>query len=120
MRDFRKNKNVNYYLAGAALAIVSTTFVVSFAVKKAQKGKAYAGLLLAGLAGYIISAAVTTEPVREVAKKLEVEDLLDDADTDLMEANISEILGNSADRGAAPRKLRQIEVDEEASIEDFE
>ncbi|MBQ9759734.1 MAG: hypothetical protein IJW16_00135 [Clostridia bacterium] len=112
-------KNKDYYLTGAAIALASTAALAVYAVKKAKTGTAATGLLLAGLAGYAIGAIAATEPARTATRRLAVEDLLDDADTELMQTNISEIFGNAADRGAAPQKLRQIELDEEATIEDF-
>lgn len=112
-------KNRDYYLAGAALAFASTASIVTYAVRKAKTDKGGVGFLLAGIAGLAAAAYVATEPERDAAKKLAVDDLLDDADTELMQTNISEIFGNAADRGATPQKLRQIEVDEEATIEDF-
>ncbi len=112
-------KNREYYLAGATFALASTAALITYAVKKAKTGKAAVGLLVAGIAGYAIGTIAATEPARAASRRLTVEDLLDDADTELMQSNISEIFGNAADRGATPQVLRQIEVDEEATIEDF-
>lgn len=112
-------KNRDYYFAGAAFTALSTVAFTFFAFKKAKKEKAYASLLLAGVAGLAVGAMLASKPTRIATDHLAAEDLLDDADTDLMQANISEVLGNAADRGTAPQKLRQIELDEEATIEDF-
>ena len=112
-------KNRDYYFASAALTSLSTAALTLFAVKKTKIGKAYASLFLAGMTGLVVGAVLATQPARIANKSLTVDDLLDDADTDLMQVNISEILGNAADRGTAPQKLRHIEVDEEATIEDF-
>ena len=108
-----------YYWTGATIALASTAAIVSYAVKKAKQEKACVGLLLAGLAGMVGSVLVTAKPARDAVKGLTVENLLDENDTDLMQMNISEILGNAADRGKTPEKLRHIELDEEATIEDF-
>jgi hypothetical protein len=114
-----KLQNKEYYLAGAAFALASTAALVAYAVKKAKTGKAAIGLLIAGIAGYTVGTIAATEPARAASRRLTVEDLLDDSDTELMQSNVSEIFGNAADRGTAPQALRQIEIDEEATIEDF-
>ena len=108
-----------FYIASAVTTAVSVAGIVTYAVKKATKGKACAWLLLAGMAGLAASAALVTKPDRDAAKSLAEEILLDDADADLMQLNISEILGTGADHVETPKKLRQIEVDEDATIEDF-
>ncbi len=109
-----------YYLTGAAIALASATAIVGYAVKKAKQEKACIGLLLAGLAGIVCGTAIAAKPARDAVKGLTVENLLDEQDTELMRQNISEILGNVADRGnTAPTKRRVIELDEEATIEDF-
>ena len=107
------------YIASAALASISIAAIVTYSIKKATKKPVSAGLLILGSAGLAASAALATKPERDAIKRLANEPLLDEDDTDLMQVNISEILGNSADRGTAPKKLRHIEVDEETTIEDF-
>ena len=112
-------KKSDFYLAGAALALASTASIATYAIKKATKEKACVGLLLAGLAGFALSGAVIATPTLQATRNLAVENLLDEADTDLMQVNISEILGNAADRGTESEKFNTIEVDEDATIEDF-
>ena len=108
-----------FYIASAATVAASVASIVTYSVKKATKGKANAFYLLAGMAGLAVGAALATKPDRDAAKLLGEAIMLDDADADLMQLNISEILGTSAEHTEAPAKLRHIEVDEEASIEDF-
>ena len=112
-------KDRDYYLAGAAIALASTAALLTYTIKRAKTGTAGVGLLLAGLAGYALGAAAATEPSRAATRRLVVEDLLDDADTERVQTNISEIFGNSADRGTEHAAFRAIEVDEDATIEDF-
>lgn len=112
-------KDKYYYLAGAALAVASTASIVTYAVQKSKNQKSNVGLLIAGIAGLAGSAFLATQPARDAQKKLTVEDLLDDEDTKLMQTNISEIFGNAAESEEAHQEIRQIELDEEATIEDF-
>ena len=115
----KEMKDKYYYLASAALAVASTASIVTYAVQKSKNQKSNVGLLIAGITGLAGSAFLATRPARDAQKKLTVEDLLDDADTELMQTNISEIFGNAAEQGEAEQTIRQIELDEEATIEDF-
>ena len=112
-------KDRDYYLAGAAIALASTAAILTYSFKKAKTSAAGVSLLLAGLVGYAVGAAAAPEPARAATRRLVVEDLLDDADTERVQSNISEIFGNSADCGGNQAALRSIELDEDASIEDF-
>ena len=112
-------KDKYYYLAGVALAVASTASIVTYAVQKNKNEKSNVGLLIAGIAGLAGSAYLATQPVRDAQKKLTVEDLLDDDDTELMQTNISEIFGNAAESEEGDQTIRQIELDEDATIEDF-
>lgn len=107
------------YIASAAITAASIAAIVTYSIKKATKKPVSAGLLILGSLGIAAGAALSTKPSRDAVKELGNEPLLDEEDTDLMQVNISEILGNTADRGTAPEKLRHIEVDEETTIEDF-
>ena len=107
------------YLASAVAVTASIASIVTYSVKKATRGKASTLYLLAGAVGFAASAALATKPDRDAVKRLGEALMLDDADADLMQLNISEILGTSADHTETPAKLRQIEIDEDATIEDF-
>lgn len=108
-----------YYLASAAVIAASVASIVTYTVQKATKKTTFPGLLVLGTAGLVAGAALAAKPGKDAVKRLAEEPLLDEEDTDLMQINISEILGNSAERGEAPKKLREIEVDEDATVEDF-
>ena len=113
-------KKLAYSIAGAAVAATSVALLASYSVKKRKDDSACAGMLLAGLAGLVIGAAIAYEPTRQATKKLAIEgDILTESDVDLVKENISEVLGNGADRGEKAETLRPIELDEEATIEDF-
>lgn len=107
-------------VAGAAVALTSAILVIDYASKRKKDMDPSAGFLLAGIAGLLIGAALPVATgIVEDHKKMDFDGALDDADTDRVKANISEVLGNSADRGKRPEKLRHIELDEDTSIEDF-
>ena len=110
-----------YFLAGAAVAAVSAALVVDYAVRKKREKSVYAGLLIAGIAGLIGSAVLAYQPEKQAKAQLTVTDMLDDEDVTLVRENISEVLGDaSASEGDANEVLcSSIEVDEDATVEDF-
>ena len=109
-----------YTVAGAAVAATSAALIVGYHVCKAKQKAACAGLLVAGIAGMVVGAALAYKPEADARKRLAVEDLFEDDDVELVNRNISEVLGGSADHGEPNRApMRQIELDEEATIEDF-
>ena len=112
-------KRRDFYLAGAAVALASAASLVTYAIQKSTKEKAGIGYLIAGLAGLAVSGAIAATPTIQATRNLTVENLLDEEDTGLMQENISEILGNAADRGNEGKSFQPIEVDEDATIEDF-
>ena len=113
-------KRLLYTVAGAAVAASSAALIVSYAVCKAKKKAACAGLLVAGIAGMAVGAALAYKPEADARKQLTVNDLFDDSDMELVNQNINEVLGISADHGEPNRApARQIELDDEATIEDF-
>ncbi|MBR2722363.1 MAG: hypothetical protein IKC31_05105 [Clostridia bacterium] len=109
-----------YSITGAAVAATSVALITTYAVKKKKEEAVGAGMLIAGLAGLVLGAVIAYEPTRQASKRLvSKENILNESDVDLMSENISEVLGTGVDRGQKAPSLRQIEVDEEASIEDF-
>ena len=107
-------------ILGAAGALASAAAVADFIVKKAMRRPC--GILepALGLTGLAASTAVVlyaqTSPIGE---EEEYENMLSDDDIALMDANISEVLGSSEDRPTEKKPICGIEVDEDATIEDF-
>ena len=108
-----------YFLTGAAVAAMSAALIVDYAVRKKKEKTVYAGLLLAGMVGLVGSAVLAYQPEKQARKQLTVNDMLDEDEVSLVHANISEVLNDTAERGAQSSKLRDIEVDETATVEDF-
>ena len=86
------NKQTLYRVAGAAVGTLSAILITDFICRKKHEKSASTGLLLAGLAGVAIGAALAYEPVRKAKKELTVSDMLDDHDVKLINQNISEVL----------------------------
>ena len=107
-------------IAGAATVLVSAIALIDYASRKSAQKKACTGELVAGIVGAVAGTAVAVYAHKSAEKKdIVIEDILDDEDIALMNANISEVLGTGAEHSKKPEKLRTIEVDEETSIEDF-
>lgn len=112
--------NKQFYLTGAAVAAASVALIVDYSIRKKKEQAPFAGILVAGIAGLFLGAAIAYKPEKEAKKALTVDDLLDDGDEELVHQNISELMDKSVESGKKPQKIRKIEVDEETSIEDFE
>ena len=86
-----------YTLAGSALSLLSAA-AAGYALGKKKKETCPASAIILGAFGIAAGALITQIPkIVEFKQKLVVKELLDDEDADLIEENISELLGNSVD-----------------------
>ena len=83
-----------YTMAGIALGAVSTAMLISCTTKKQSHG-IKAGLLMAGIATAALGLAFIYLPQKQAKKALAACDLLDESDTELMQQNLSEVLGGN-------------------------
>ena len=116
-------KKVLLSMAGSAVAIASTVALVDYINRritcKAQ-GQPYLSQLATGVIGLVAGTALTVWAQMKVEDEPEVlVDVLSDEDIAMMDDNISEVLGTSKETSEKPTRLRKIEVDEDATIEDF-
>ena len=113
-------KKVLLSMAGSVAAIASTVAVVDYINRKIGAKKPYTTQLVAGVLGIAAGTALTVWAQMKLEDEHEViVDVLTDEDIAMMDDNISEVLGASAETAEKPAKLRHIEVDEDATIEDF-
>ena len=106
--------------AGAISALASTVAIVDFARRKATGLLAPGYQLAAGLSGLAAGTAlITLSHLLLEDKEIDVEEILSEEELDLMDTNLSATLGASAEPVAKPARGSRIEVDEEATIEDF-
>ena len=102
-------------MAGAATVLVSAVALICYANRKAKNAA-----LALGITGTLAGVALTVLSEKmEQPKDLVIDDMLTDDDVALMHENISEVLGSSPEHTEKPKQLRKIEVDEDATIEDF-
>ncbi|MBQ8431450.1 MAG: hypothetical protein IJX28_01055 [Clostridia bacterium] len=82
-----------FTIAGATVALSSTVALISYGLRKRKDQDPSVGILLAGVAGFLLGAVAATAPgVIETNNKLKIEDILDDEDAALMNQNITEVL----------------------------
>ncbi len=111
-------------MAGAATVLASAAILIDYGHRKSKNAAAHPAELAAGILGALagVALAVLSEvelPKRKTISDLNLCDMLDEDDIALMNQNISDVLGASAEQVAKPEKLRHIELDEDATIEDF-
>ena len=111
-------------MAGAATFLASAAILIDFGHRQSKNAFAHPLELTAGILGSIagFGLAVLAEvdlPKKKLIGDLDLEDMLDEEDIALMNENISDVLGASAEQTVKPEALRKIELDEDASIEDF-
>ena len=109
----KKNDKI-FMIAGIAIAAVSTIAAVDITFRK----KHHTLGLLAGLAGATAGILIATHPARSAMRKLALDDLFEDEDPEALDEHVDEMLANAAcDEIVEPAP---IELDEEATAEDFE
>ena len=116
-------KKVLLSMAGSVAAVASTVAIVDY-INRRISGKShqqpYVTQLTLGVLGLVAGTALTVWSQMKAEDEQDViVDVLTDEDIAMMDDNISEVLGTSAEAVETPEKLRQIEVDEDATIEDF-
>ena len=114
------NKKSLLTIAGAAGAVASSALIADFILRKNTQKKTNATELVLGISGLTASASVIAYAhLSKIEEESEYEDMLTEEDIALMDANISEVLGSSEERPVKAEKPSGIEVDEDATIEDF-
>ena len=91
-------KRKKYFLTGAAIAFASAALLVGASKRKPRQKWIYVGMVLAAIAGFVAAFAVAYHPRKEERKKLKLQEMIDLPEVDRLEENISEVLGNVADK----------------------
>ena len=113
-------KKVAYAAAGVAVAVGSAIAVVDYMNRRRKERRSNVAELIAGIAGIAAGIAIATEPKREEKRVLVMDDLFDDDEIQLIYQQIKETLDSQVDGEECSKDhLRTIEVDDDATIEDF-
>lgn len=115
------NSKKLYTLSGVTTLLASTAVLLDYASRLKNKGrKSYFGEFLAGAIGLGIGFCLAYTPKRQEKHPIDRSEFFDDQSEDEVKDNIREVLGESVDRGPVEEKPQSvIEVDRDASIEDF-
>ncbi len=113
-------------MAGAASLLASASILIDYGTRKALGKDAHPVELTAGIASAVAGAtlAVLGEvnlPKRKKKAKADEElvVLLSEEDLALLEENVAEVLDGESEEAPAEEPAPAIELDEEATIEDF-
>ncbi len=120
MKDPKEFKINPFFAVGACVMACSVVTIVDYAVRKKHSKASHIGELVAGVAGLMLGTAIINTPTEIAKKQLAKTDLMDDEGVIETEQQIREDMNLSVDRGNQPiAPQRTVEVDDEASIEDF-
>lgn len=120
--DFGKLKNDKLVFAatGGALITASIGSMVAYLSRKKEDQDVGVGMLLGAVAGLTAGILLAYEPERRARRRVVVDQMFDEDDAQVADRRISEVLNKPEESGAKPTShRREIEVDQEASLEDF-
>ena len=120
--DFGKLKNDKLVFAatGGALITASIGSMVAYLSRKKEDQDVGVGMLLCAVAGLTAGILLAYEPERRARRRVVVDQMFDEDDAQVADRRISEVLNKPEESGAKPTShRREIEVDQEASLEDF-
>ena len=120
--DFGKLKNSRLVFAvtGGALITTSVGSMVAYLSRKNGDQDVGVGMFLGAVAGLTAGILLAYEPERRARRRVVVDQMFDEDDAEVANRRINEVLNKPEESGAKPTShRREIEVDQEASLEDF-
>jgi hypothetical protein len=109
-----------FSLVGATLMVGSVIAILDGAASKKKRARGVtAAEVVLGVAGLVAGTIVALRPEMERYEATVVSDMVSDDDEGRLHKHIHEVLGDTADRGKVATHVREIELDSDASIEDF-
>ena len=120
--DFEKLKNNKLVFAatGGALITASVGSMVAYLSRKKEDQDVGVGMFLGAVAGLTAGILLAYEPERRARRRVVVDQMFDEDDAEVADRRISEVLNKPEESGAKPTShRREIEVDQDASLEDF-
>ena len=120
--DFGKFKNskLTFAVTGSALITASVGSMIAYLSRKKEDQDVGVGMFLGAVAGLTAGILLAYEPERRARRRVVVDQMFDEDDAEVANRRISEVLNKPEESGAKPKSHRRaIEVDEEASLEDF-
>ena len=115
-----KNHKLVFAVTGGAMITASVGSMVAYLSRKKEDQQVGVGMLLGAVAGLTAGILLAYEPERRARRRVVVDQMFDEDDAEVANRRINEVLNKADERGAKPAtRRRAIEVDEEASVEDF-
>ena len=116
----KKNERLAFAIAGGVLITASVVPMVAYLSRKKEDQTTGVGMLLGAVAGLTAGILLAYEPERRARRRVVVDQMFDDDDAALADSRIHSVLNRSEERTAKPESLRrEIEVDEDASVDEF-
>ena len=109
-----------FVIVGGALIATSLGSMIAYLSKKKEDQHVGVGMFLGAVAGLTAGILLAYEPERRARRQMVVDQMFDEDDAEIADDHIRQVLNRTVERGAKPASnRRKIEVDEEASLEDF-
>ena len=115
-----KNSKLVFAVTGGAMITASVGAMIAYLSRRKEDQKVGVGRFLGAVAGLTAGILLAYEPERRARRRVVVDQMFDEDDAEVANRRINEVLNKTDERGAKPAShRREIEVDEEASLEDF-
>ena len=119
LKQLRGSKLV-FAVAGGAMITASMGAMVAYLSRRKEDQQVGVGMLLGAVAGLTAGILLAYEPERRARRRVVVDQMFDEDDAEVANRRIEQVLNKTDERGVQPAShRREIEVDEEASAEDF-
>ncbi len=114
------NSKLVFAVTGGAMITASVGAMIAYLSRRKEDQKVGVGMFLGAVAGLTAGILLAYEPERRARRRVVVDQMFDEDDAEVANRRINEVLNKTDERGAKPAShRREIEVDEEASLEDF-
>ena len=115
-----KGSKLAFAVTGGAMITASVGAMVAYLSRRKEDREVGVGMLLGAVAGLTAGILLAYEPERRARRRVVVDQMFDEDDAEMADRRIEQVLNKTDERGAKPASHRRaIEVDEEASAEDF-
>ena len=116
----KKDERLVFAIAGGALITASVVPMVAYLSRRKEDQHASVGMFLGAVAGLTAGTLLAYEPSRRARRRVVVDQMFNDDDAEVAGRRIDSVLNRNEERAATPESFRrEIDVDEDASIEDF-
>lgn len=114
------NSKLVFAVTGGAMITASVGAMIAYLSRRKEDQQVGVGMFLGAVAGLTAGILLAYEPERRARRRVVVDQMFDEDDAEVANRRINEVLNKTDERGAKPAShRREIEVDEEASLEDF-